>query len=181
MGIFGKLFKGPEIDQAKSADSKQKMRRLFDSVVPDGGQYQLVAAYTEDAKRFNYGLVHGSKTTYGSLIVGWKEGADPTVVVVPTVPDLSGCGDPEICPRSAVKKAYQNKYPTDAFIIYPDGRHYLAINTFEWLEDEKLFIYVDHRKSRPLRLSSRPVTPRSEERVPCRFPWSRSVPSCWPW
>ena len=89
MGIFGKLFKGPEIDQAKSADSKQKMRRLFDSVVPDGGQYQLVAAYTEDAKRFNYGLVHGSKTTYGSLIVGWKEGADPTVVVVPTVPDLS--------------------------------------------------------------------------------------------
>ncbi len=116
MGIFGKLFKGPEIDQAKSADSKQKMRRLFDSVVPDGGQYQLVAAYTEDAKRFNYGLVHGSKTTYGSLIVGWKEGADPTVVVVPTVPDLSGCGDPEICPRSAVKKAYQNKYPTDAFI-----------------------------------------------------------------
>lgn len=53
MGIFGKLFKGPEIDQAKSADSKQKMRRLFDSVVPDGGQYQLVAAYTEDAKRFN--------------------------------------------------------------------------------------------------------------------------------
>ena len=113
MGIFGKLFKGPEIDQAKSADSKQKMRRLFDSVVPDGGQYQLVAAYTEDA------------------------------VVVPTVPDLSGCGDPEICPRSAVKKAYQNKYPTDAFIIYPDGRHYLAINTFEWLEDEKLFIYVD--------------------------------------
>ena len=109
MGIFGKLFKGPEIDQAKSADSKQKMRRLFDSVVPDGGQYQLVAAYTEDAKRFNYGLVHGSKTTYGSLIVGWKEGADPTVVVVPTVPDLSGCGDPEICPRSAVKKAYQIK------------------------------------------------------------------------
>ena len=46
MGIFGKLFKGPEIDQAKSADSKQKMRRLFDSVVPDGGQYQLVAAST---------------------------------------------------------------------------------------------------------------------------------------
>lgn len=143
MGIFGKLFKGPEIDQVKSADSKQKMRRLFDSVVPDGGQYQLVAAYTEDAKRFNYGLVHGSKTTYGSLIVGWKEGTDPTVAVVPTVPDLSGCGDPEICPRSTVKKAYRNKYPTDAFIIYPDGKHYLAINTFEWLEDEKLFIYVD--------------------------------------
>ena len=81
-------------------------------------------------------------STASSIPVAWPT-ADPTVVVVPTVPDLSGCGDPEICPRSAVKKAYQNKYPTDAFIIYPDGRHYLAINTFEWLEDEKLFIYVD--------------------------------------
>ena len=89
MGIFGKLFKGPEIDQAKSDESKRKMRRLFDSVVPDGGSYQLMAAYTEDVKRFNYGLVHGSKTTYTSLIVGWKEGPEPTVAVVPTVPDLS--------------------------------------------------------------------------------------------
>lgn len=143
MGIFGKLFKGPEIDQAKSADSKQKMRRLFDSVVPTAGS----TSWWPPIRRMRSGSTtawsHGSKTTYGSLIVGWKEGADPTVVVVPTVPDLSGCGDPEICPRSAVKKAYQNKYPTDAFIIYPDGRHYLTINTFEWLEDEKLFIYVD--------------------------------------
>ena len=88
MGIFGKLFKGPEIDQVKSADSKQKMRRLFDSVVPDGGQYQLVAAYTEDAKRFNYGLVHGSKTTYGSLIVGWKEGGPPRGGRPPLPPPL---------------------------------------------------------------------------------------------
>ena len=57
MGFFGKLFKGPEIDQARSDESKRKMRRLFDSVVPDGGTYQLMAAYTEDVKRFNYGLV----------------------------------------------------------------------------------------------------------------------------
>ena len=146
MGIFGKLFKGPEIDQAKSADSKQKMRRLFDSVVPDGGQYQLVAAYTEDAKRFNYGLVHGSKTTYGSLIVGWKEGADPTVVVVPTVPDLSGCGDPVYYRRSEIHKAYRNKYPTDAFIIYPDRKGYIGINAYDWLEDESLYVYVSQEE-----------------------------------
>ena len=142
MGIFGKLFKGPEIDQVKSADSKQKMRRLFDSVVPDGGQYQLVAAYTEDAKRFNYGLVHGSKTTYGSLIVGWKEGADPTVVVVPTVPDLSGCGDPVYYRRSDILKAYRSKYPTDAFLIYPDKKSYIGIHAYDWLEDETLYVYV---------------------------------------
>ena len=172
MGIFGKLFKGPEIDQAKSADSKQKMRRLFDSVVPDGGQYQLVAAYTEDAKRFNYGLVHGSKTTYGSLIVGWKEGADPTVVVVPTVPDLSGCGDPEICPRSARTPSSSTRMGVTIWPSTPSSGWRMRSCSSTWTRD---------RKSRPLRLSSRPVTPRSEERVPCRFPWSRSVPSCWPW
>ena len=133
MGIFGKLFKGLRSIRPRATRGKRKMRRLFDSVVPDGGSYQLIAAHTEDVKRFNYGLVHGSKTTYTSLIVGWKEGPEPTVAVVPTVPDLSGCGDAEICPRSTVKKAYQNKYPTDAFIIYPDGKHYLSITTFEWL------------------------------------------------
>ena len=110
MGIFGKLFKGPEIDQVKSADSKQKMRRLFDSVVPDGGQYQLVAAYTEDAKRFNYGLVHGSKTTYGSLIVGWKEGGrTPRWWSCPQFRTSPAAAIRKSGPRSAVKKAYQNK------------------------------------------------------------------------
>ena len=101
-----------------------------------------MAAYTEDAKRFNYGLVHGSKTTYGSLIVGWKEGRTPRWWSCPQF-RTSPAAAIRKSARSAVKKAYQNKYPTDAFIIYPDGRHYLAINTFEWLEDEKLFIYVD--------------------------------------
>ena len=142
MGLFSKLFQGPEIDQAKSDANRKKMRALFNQVVENGDAYQLIFGFTEDVSRFNYGLVRGSKSKIGNLIVGWDEAAE-TIVAVPTVPDLSGCGDPEICPRSAVKKAYQNKYPTDAFIIYPDGRHYLAINTFEWLEDEKLFIYVD--------------------------------------
>lgn len=143
MGLFGKLFKGPEADQVKSDESKKKMRALFNSAVPDGDAYQLAAAYTEEVRRFNYGLVHGSKTTVTSLIVGWREDGDPTVAVVPTVPDLSGCGEAEICPRSTVKKAYRSKYPTDAFIIYPDGRHYISIEIFDWLEDETLYIYAD--------------------------------------
>ena len=142
MGFFSKLFKGPDIDMEKSDANAKKMRALFHQAVGGGEDYRLIFGYTEDVSRFNYGFVHGSRRKVGSLIVGWNEESQ-TIVVVPTGPDLSGCGEPEICPRSAVKKAYQNKYPTDAFIIYPDGRHYLAINTFEWLEDEKLFIYVD--------------------------------------
>lgn len=53
MGLFGKFFKGPETDQAKSDANKEKMRALFNSAVPDGDTYRL-AAYSEDVNRFNY-------------------------------------------------------------------------------------------------------------------------------
>ena len=144
MGLFGKLFKGPEIDQAKSQANKEKMRALFNQVVENGDQYRLLACYTEDVRRFNYGLVHGSKTSIASLIVGWRED-DPTVVLVPTVPDLSGCGDPEVLRKADILKAYHEKM-MDSLVIYPDQKGYTALKTFSWLEDEKLYIYVDQEQ-----------------------------------
>ena len=144
MGLFGKLFKGPEIDQEKSQANKEKMRALFNHVVANGDQYRLLACYTEDVRRFNYGLVHGSKSTIASLIVGWKED-DPIVVLVPTVPDLSGCGDPEVLRRADILKAYHEKM-MDSLVIYPDKKGYTALKTFSWLEDEKLYIYVDQEQ-----------------------------------
>lgn len=101
----------------------------------------MIFGYTEDVSRFNYGFVHGSKTKIGNLIVGWNE-AEETIVVVPTVPDLSGCGDPAWYRRSEILKAYRNKYPTDAFIIYPDKKSYIGINAYDWLDDESLYVYV---------------------------------------
>ena len=141
MGFFDKLFKGPEIDMEKSAANAQKMRALFDQAVERGEEYRLIFGYTEDVSRFNYGFVHGSKTKIGNLIVGWNEEQE-TIVVVPTVPDLSGCGAPTYYRRSEILKAYRNKYPTDAFVIYPDKRGYIAINAYDWLEDEKLYVYI---------------------------------------
>lgn len=145
MGFFSKLFKGPEIDMEKSRANAQKMRRLFNQVVENGDSYKLVYGYTEDVSRFNYGFVHGSKTKIGNLIVGWNEGEE-TIVVVPTVPDLSGCGDPTWYRRSEILKAYRNKYPTDAFVIYPDRKGYIAINAYDWLEDESLYVYVSQEQ-----------------------------------
>ena len=141
MGFFGKLFNGPEIDMEKSNANAKKMRTLFDQVVENGGDYRLIFGYTEDVSRFNYGFVHGSKTKIGNLIVGWNEDSE-TIVVVPTVPDLSGCGEPTWYRRAEILKAYRNKYPTDAFVIYPDRHGYIAINAYDWLEDEKLYVYV---------------------------------------
>src|SRR5699024_8402256 len=95
----------------------------------------------EGVSRFNYGFVHGSKTKIGNLIVGWNE-AEETVVVVPTMPDLFGCGELTSYHRSEILKAYRNKYPTDAFVIYPDKKCYIAINAYDWLDDESLYVYV---------------------------------------
>ena len=141
MGIFGKLFKGPEIDMVKSNANAKKMRALFNQAVENGDDYRLIFGFTEDVSRFNYGFVHGSKSKIGNLLVGWNE-VNQTIVVVPTVPDLSGCGDPTYYRRSEILKAYRNKYPTDAFIIYPDRKSYIGINAHDWLEDGKLYVYV---------------------------------------
>ena len=145
MGLLGKFFKGPEIDMEKSSANAQKMRVLFDQVVENGADYRLIFGYTEDVGWFNYGFVHGSKTKIGNLIVGWNE-AEQTIAVVPTVPDLSGCGDPVYYRRKDILKAYRNKYPTDAFIIYPDKKSYIGINAYDWLDDEKLYVYVSQEE-----------------------------------
>ena len=145
MGLFSKLFKGPEVDMEKSNANAKKMRVLFNQVVENGDEYKLIFGYTEDVSRFNYGFVHGSKTKIGNLIVGWNE-ASQTIVVETTEPDLYGCGDPTYYRRAEILKAYRNKYPTDAFIIYPDKRSYIGINAYDWLEDESLNVYVSQEE-----------------------------------
>ena len=145
MGLFSKFFKVPEVDMEKSDANAKKMRELFNQVVENGGEYRIIFGYTEDVSRFNYGFVHGSKTKIGNLIVGWNEDKE-TIAVVPTVPDLSGCGDPAYYRRSEILKAYRNKYPTDAFIIYPDKKSYIGINAYDWLDDESLYVYVSQEE-----------------------------------
>ena len=145
MGFFSNLFKGPQVDLEKSAANANKMRALFNEAVADGADYKLIFGYTEDVARFNYGFVHGSKTKIGNLIVGWNE-AQETIAVVPTVPDLSGRSDATFYRRSEILKAYRNKYPTDAFIIYPDKKGYIGINAYDWLDDEKLYVYVSQEQ-----------------------------------
>ena len=123
------------------AANAEKVRALFNQAIDQGDNYLLIAGHTEDVRRFNYGFVHGIKTQIGNLIVGWNE-ATRTIVAVPTVPNLSGHGDSTYYRREEVHKTYRNKYPTDAFIIYPDRKGYISINAYEWLEDESLYIYL---------------------------------------
>ena len=145
MGLFSKMFKGPQVDMEKSNENARKMRVLFNDAVENGDNYRIIFGYTEDTSRFNYGFVHGSKTMIGTLILGWNE-QDCSIAVVPTVPDLSGRGDPVIYRRSEILKAYRNKFPTDTFVIYPDKKGYIAINAYDWLDDESLYVYVSQEE-----------------------------------
>ena len=98
-------------------------------------------------RRFNYGFVHGSKTKVGNLIVGWNE-ANQTIVARSHGTRLSpGAVHPTYYRRSEILKAYRNKYPTDAFIIYPDRKSYIGINACDWLEDESLYVYVSQTEA----------------------------------
>ena len=62
------------------------------------------------------------------------------------MPDLSGCGSPTCYRRDEIHKAYRSKYPADAFVIYPDRSSYIAINVYEWLDDESLYIYLEQKE-----------------------------------
>ena len=101
MGLFGKLFKGPQLDMEKSDANAKRMRELFDRAEENGDQYRIIFGYTEDVGWFNYGFVHGSKTKIGNLIVGWNQSSN-TIVVVPTVPDLSAAGEAVYYRRSEI-------------------------------------------------------------------------------
>ena len=145
MGLFSKLFRGPEVDREKSDETARRMRELFDREVEEGERYRLIAGYTEDVGRFNYGFVHGSRTKIGCLIVGWDE-ARETIVVLPTVPDLSAWGKPACYRRSEIAKAGQSRYPSEAFLIYPDRKGYIGIHAADWLEDDSHYIYLSQEE-----------------------------------
>lgn len=51
MGLFGNLFKGPQVDMAKSDANRKKMRALFNQVVENGDDYKILFGYTEDVGR----------------------------------------------------------------------------------------------------------------------------------
>ena len=44
MGLFGNLFKGPQVDMAKSDANRKKMRVLFNQVVENGDDYKILLA-----------------------------------------------------------------------------------------------------------------------------------------
>lgn len=139
MGLFGLFSK--KVDMEKVAANKAKMRQLFNSVVPDGDDYKLVYGFSQDIKQSHYLIAKKTTYTYTSLIIGYKEN-DPTVVMVETEPELSGCGDPMIFRKSEIHKAYRSRMTGDSLVIYPDKKGYFQFYTYPLTDDESLYVYM---------------------------------------
>ena len=143
MGLFSKLLKGPQPDTKRAHPMRKRcapcLTRWWRMVrkSPDCGLYRgrqtiqlrLCPREQNSNRQFDCGMERGYQNHRGST--------DRS--------DLSGCGDPTYYRREEILKAYRNKYPTDAFIIYPDRSGYIGINAYEWLDDEKLYVYLYQR------------------------------------
>jgi hypothetical protein len=83
-----------------SEGAKQKIREIFDSKVADGAGYTLVAGFfvTYENK------LTKQIQTYYNYIIGYKDGDDPEIVVLPVSWDLVSVYTPVICKLSQCKK-----------------------------------------------------------------------------
>ena len=143
MGLFGLFSK--KVDTAKSDANKASMRKLFDQVVPDGGQYKLVYGFSQDITKSNYIIARKTTYTYTSLIIGYRAD-DPTVVILQTDPALSGCSDPVTYRRADIHKAYRSRMTGDSLVIYPDKKGYFQFYTYPLTDDESLYVYMDQEQ-----------------------------------
>lgn len=72
--------------------NREKMREIFDGAVADGSAYKLLYCKAEDYTD----AVLVKVTMHSSYIVGCKESAPRTIVVVPIDADLTAVGEPYI-------------------------------------------------------------------------------------
>ena len=110
-------FSTSKCDVEKSNANKATMRTLFNGVMPDGESYKIAYGYSQSLTSMNYLLVRKHTTTVASLIVGYRD-SDMSIVLVPTVPELDGCGEPQVFKKREVKKT---KILGGEYVIYHEG------------------------------------------------------------
>jgi hypothetical protein len=113
MGLFSKK----KVDTERSDANKATMRALFNKAVPDGDSYKIAYGYSQHLKMMNYLIVRSQTITIASLIVGYRD-SDMSIVLVPTVPELDECGEPQFFKNTDIKKA---KIVSREYVIYNQG------------------------------------------------------------
>lgn len=137
MGWFGKK---KEWDIAKSDVNKERLRELFNGMMPDGDSWKIIYGYGLNIKNSNYILARKTTYTYTSLIIGYRE-SDMSIALLQTTPELEGCSEAEIFRKDSIKKA---KIATGMYTIYHQGGLMAGYTQFATMEgnDEKFLAYV---------------------------------------
>jgi hypothetical protein len=112
MGLLDKFGVNPAklmnkmmgLNTEASGETKQKIREIFDSRVQDGASYTLVAGFFVF---YETKLMKQIQTFY-NYIVGYKDGDDPEIVVLPVSYDLDSVYEPVSCKKSQCQKAEYN-------------------------------------------------------------------------
>jgi hypothetical protein len=98
MGIFDKLM---GLGGAKSDGKKEEIREIFSSKVENGDSYTVIGCMNMVTTKKLLKEIR----TYYNYIIGYKEGADPELVIIETDSELSTFEAPIYCKKSECKSA----------------------------------------------------------------------------
>lgn len=84
-----------------------RLKELFNHAVPDGGRFEVVAAYGVDVGMMNFVVVRTHTYTYTNYAVGFDAQANE-IVIVPVSVEMDGYGQPIYLRHDDVRKARQN-------------------------------------------------------------------------
>lgn len=155
MGFFDafKSFRKPvEVDQAKSDDTKARMRTLFDSQIEEGSSYQIAYGFSEDIRGANFGFGRTLSYQYQNFILGFRN-SDSRLVLLAISPDLFEAGEPISYTPESVKKTNYIAMTGQYYLQYGSSFKKEFFNLFvpKTLDeivsldfyDEESFLYVD--------------------------------------
>ncbi|WP_313529384.1 hypothetical protein [Anaerotignum sp.] len=139
MGLLG-FGKKKEWDIERSNRNKNRIRQLFNQVMPDGDTWKVVYGYGLDIKTSDYIIARRNTYKYTSLIIGYRE-SDMSIAWLQTTPELEGCSEAEIFTRNNIKKA---KISTGMYTIFHQGGMMAGYTQFTTLpeNDEDFLVYM---------------------------------------
>jgi hypothetical protein len=85
----------------KSDGKKEEIRNIFDSKVNGGKNYIVLAGMNMVTTK----KLMKEVRTYYNYLIGYKDGDDPEIVIIPTSNDLASVDEPVICKKSECTKA----------------------------------------------------------------------------
>ena len=113
MGFLDKVM---GLGGSKSDSKKQEIREIFNTNVQDGDSYTVLAGMNMVTEKKLFKEIR----TFYNYIIGYKDGDDPEIVVIPTDSELSVVEEPAYCKKSECMEAKYLMQTSMFTITHPD-------------------------------------------------------------